>query len=325
MPKVKNSYACLYEREFAAEFKVNPKGDLFCKLCCQTVNCEKRFRVTSHQSSAKHTKLLAASQAKTPSQTKKQQFLPSAKKDFAGELVEAFLQADIPLHKINNVAIRKLFTSLGQPVPSETTCRARVNQLATDCIQRVKALLHGKTVFLVFDESEINACKYFNVLIGDTAQPETTYFVDCSIVEAVNQEVVTIKIDDVLRNLDVQRNNFVLVLTDAASYMTASTNALKLLYPRMFHVTCLAHLLHNCAEKVRCHFGDVDNLIARVKAVTVKNRNRRERFASIGTPPQPVLTRWGTWLEAADYYSQNFVQVKEIVNSFEGKFKFDLS
>ena len=76
----------------------------------------------------------------------------------------------------------------------------------------------------------------------------------------------------------------------------------------------------NCAEKVRCHFGDVDNLIARVKAVTVQNQNRRERFASIGTPPQPVLTRWGIWLEAADYYSQNFVQVKKIVNSFEGKF-----
>ena len=35
---------------------------------------------------------------------------------------------------------------------------------------------------------------------GDTAVPETTYILDCSIVEAVNQQVVTVKIDDALRS-----------------------------------------------------------------------------------------------------------------------------
>ena len=80
----------------------------------------------------------------------------------------------------------------------------------------------------------------------------------------------------------------------------------------------MAHLLHNCAEKVRSHFQQVDNLIAKVKAVTVKNKNRRNKFNEIGTPPQPVLTRWGTWLNAAEYYAKNLVKVREIVNAFEG-------
>ena len=85
------------------------------------------------------------------------------------------------------------------------------------------------------------------------------------------------------------------LLSDAANnYMTASSLALKLLYPNLFHVTCIAYLLHNCAEKVRSHFQDVDNLIARVKASAVKSKTRKEMFNGIGSPPEPIVTRWGS-------------------------------
>ena len=80
----------------------------------------------------------------------------------------------------------------------------------------------------------------------------------CSVVETVNQHIVTAKIDDCIKRLDTPRDRFVLLLSDVAKYMTASSAALKLLYPNLFHVTCIAHLLHNCAEKVRSHFQDVD-------------------------------------------------------------------
>jgi len=84
--------------------------------------------------------------------------------------------------------------------------------------------------------------------------------------------------------------------------MTAAGRLLQQLYPRLFHVTCTAHLLHNCAEKVRAYFSDVDDLIATVKAATVRSKDRKELFASIGYPPQPVVTRWATWLKAAIHY-----------------------
>ena len=305
----------LYEKEFVNEFRVNPTNDLYCLLCCQTVNCEKRFRVESHRNSAKHRKLLfTATDAK-----KSQTFFPSLKKYFRCKLVEAFLSADIPLHKLQNPLICQLFTDLDQTVPSQSACRMQVDTLAAQETLRLKELLHMKTVFLVVDESEVSGQKYFNVLVGDTAVPEKTYVVECSAVTSVNQIIVATIIDDALKKLDVERNNFVLLLSDAASYMTACTNALKLLYPRLFHVTCMAHLLHNCAEKVRSHFADVDNLIAHVKAATIKNKNRRQKFSKIGSPPQPVLTRWGTWLNAAEYYAKNLQEVRDIVNSFDGQ------
>ena len=45
----------------------------------------------------------------------------------------------------------------------------------------------------------------------------------------------------------------------------------KKLDPRLFRVTCMAHLLHNCAMRVRANYAVVE-LVARVKAVGIKNR-----------------------------------------------------
>ena len=51
--------------------------------------------------------------------------------------------------------------------------------------------------------------------------------------------------------------------------------------------------------KIKSHFEDVDQLIAKVKAVTIKNETRQAKFSAIGYPTQPVLTRWGSWLNVA--------------------------
>ena len=92
--------------------------------------------------------------------------------------------------------------------------------------------------------------------------------------------------------------------------MIAAGITLKSLYPKLFHVTCVAHVLHNCAMKIKSHFENVDQLIAKVKAVTIKNKTRQAKFSAIGYPPQPVPTRWESWLNAALYYAKNLPEVK---------------
>ena len=66
--------------------------------------------------------------------------------------------------------------------------------------------------------------------------------------------------------------------------MVAAGALLKSLYPTLFHATCAAHLLHNCAIKVRSHFQDADQLIAKFKLVSVKNNTRQARFTTISHP-----------------------------------------
>ena len=124
--------------------------------------------------------------------------------------------------------------------------------------------------------------------------------------------------DDAIPTLQTDRDNFVLLLTDAARYMTAAGRVVKQTYPRLFHITCVAHGLHNAAERIRANYEDVDKLIAAVKASVMKNKDRRVKFSTINSPPQPVVTRCGSWLKAAKYYAKNFLQVCEIVNAFEG-------
>ena len=33
-------------------------------------------------------------------------------------------------------------------------------------------------------------------------------------------------------------------------------------------------------------------------------------------PAQPILIRWGTWLNAAPFYAEHFLDIKEVINSF---------
>jgi len=121
---------------------------------------------------------------------------------------------------------------------------------------------------------------------------------------------------DLLESTETPSVFYCLMLQDI--HMVAAGNVLKSLYPKQFHVTCVAHLLHNCAMKVKSHFHDVDQLIASIKAATVKIKSRHAQFADVGYPPQPIVTRWVSWLNAALCYARNLPEVKSIVESFEG-------
>ena len=59
------------------------------------------------------------------------------------------------------------------------------------------------------------------------------------------------------------------------------------------HVTCVAHLLHNCAMRVRAYFKNIDNVVATIKAATIKNKDRKNDFheAGLSSLPDPVITR----------------------------------
>ena len=42
--------------------------------------------------------------------------------------------------------------------------------------------------------------------------------------------------------------------------------------------------------KIKSPFEYVDNLIAKIKAITIKNKTRQAKFPAMGNPPQPVST-----------------------------------
>ena len=306
-----------YVKQYFQEFSCNPQNDLYCQLCSTIVRCDKRFHVEQHRQSAKHQKKIAPAK-KT---LNKQSFVPICQWDFTKKVVTAFLEADIPLYKLQHASIKKLLNSeLGKHCPSESACRSHVKELAAKETERLKELFAAKALFLVVDEAEVSGQKYVNILAGLMEEPEKTYLVNCKPLNGnSNSSNICTIVDNTLKNMNIAREKFLLLLSDAARYMIKAAETLKILYPRLLHVTCIAHLLHNCAEHIRAHFKAADNLISSIKAATIKNKDRHALFTAAGlpAPPQPVLTRWATWLEASFYYAENFQIIKNIVDNFE--------
>ena len=171
------------------------------------------------------------------------------------------------------------------------------------------------------DEAEIAKQKYVSVPVGSLDASNQTFLVDCHPLDSgsnVNSSIILHTVNDILRQLEIKRENFSLILTDAARYMSLAGKTLKEFYPSLMHVTCVAYLLHNCGMRVRAHFKNIDKVMATIKAATIENIDRKKDFhdAGLSSPPDPVITRWATWLRAALSYSENLSAVRTIVNNW---------
>ena len=254
MPKqAKSSTAKVRQicQEYPDEFLATPVRDLRCNLCDVLVKCDKKFFVESHRKSKQHQRKL-----ETKSKSKsKQTFLQLDQVNFKEQVVSSFLAADIPLHKLNHPSLKSLFATMGKVLPSETAARACVAKLASQKEEQIQELFRDKK-FLIVDEAEIAKQKYISVLVGSLNAPNQTFLVDCHPLDSgsnVNSSIILHTVDDILRQLEIARENFLLFLTDAARHMSLAGKTLKELYPSLMHVT-LAHLLHNCAMRVHTHF-----------------------------------------------------------------------
>ena len=201
-------------------------------------------------------------------------------------------------------------------LPSETTCRRTALQLSEDELKRIRNAVHDKEIFLFVNESTLSGTKYMNILVGSLETSHVSYLYGCQPLKcAPNSNIIAQAVDNAVRNLGM-KSFFCLLLSDGVKYMIAAGITLKFSYPKLFHMTCVAHLLHNCAMKIKSHFEDVDQLIAKVKTVTTKKTTKQTKFSAISYPTVP--TRWGRWFNAALYYAKNLPDVKAIVESFVG-------
>ena len=75
--------------------------------------------------------------------------------------------------------------------------------------------------------------------------------------------------------------------------MSLAGKTLNKLYPSLMRVNCVAHLLHNCAMRVRAHFKIIDEVIATIMTAAIKNKDRKKDFhdAGLSSLPDPIITR----------------------------------
>jgi len=93
-------------------------------------------------------------------------------------------------------------------------------------------------------------------------------------------------------------------------------------------VTCLAHALHRVSLKVAEEHKEINSLISFFKQIMVKSPLREYQFqqkTGLSLPVKPVLTRWGTWLNAVFYYAENYAKIKEFITELVDSSKVIIS
>ncbi|CAI6357265.1 unnamed protein product [Macrosiphum euphorbiae] len=105
--------------------------------------------------------------------------------------------------------------------------------------------------------------------------------------------------------------------------MIKAGKTLNVFFPNMIHISCLTHMIQRLAEKVREMYPNVNTLVSNLKKVFLKALQRvdvyKEIMPSVPLPPEPVLTRWGTWIKAANFCADHFDNLKIILQKLEDK------
>lgn len=108
------------------------------------------------------------------------------------------------------------------------------------------------------------------------------------------------------------------MVSDQAPYMIKAGKQLKGSFNKLKHITCLAHTFHRLCEYLREDNDLVNSYISSVKKIFVKSPVCIESFKNetgLALPPEPVITRWGTWLEACLYHIKNFTQISKFISN----------
>jgi hypothetical protein len=164
----------------------------------------------------------------------------------------------------------------------------------------------------------------FNVLVGkldgEISKPMliSTQFLENVNFTTINQALN--KACQILWPNEIRYDSVLLIVSDQASTMIKAMSHAKILFPNLNHVTCLAHAFHRVCECIRQNNEFADKFISAMKKILLKSPLRRQLFkeiCNIKLPPKPIVTRWGTWLEASFYYVDNFEKICEFVEKLK--------
>lgn len=81
--------------------------------------------------------------------------------------------------------------------------------------------------------------------------------------------------------MELSFNRVWLVVTDQAPYMVKCFKGLKTSFPKMNHVTCLAHSFHRVCEKVRDKHPKVDSFLGKMKVVFSRSNDRCQLWKDV--------------------------------------------
>lgn len=287
---------------------------IYCSKC-ETSITAKKSNVKRHIETAKH-----------------QEGPKKTNEDFYFDLVQFLILCNIPWSRVNQPAFRTFLlryiccncTNVKE-IPDESLLRkVYLDKVLKKKIASIHEEIGNQKLWISLDETTDYLGRY---VVHFLVKPlngaiNNTFLIACKVLEVVNGDTIAHFVIGCLQNMwgdsyETKVGDVLVLCSDSVAYMLKAGRLLKNDLPNMIHVTCLAHALNRVAEQIRAEYLDVDMLISNVKKIFLKAPNRvkllKEKFPNIPVPPEPVITRWGTWLEAASYYAKYFEEIKTVV------------
>ena len=271
-----------------------------------------------HKGKARQNNILKHTLLTEPSMT-------SATSTFNAHLTKALVAANIPWNVLQNKVFRQFLEKYcQQPIPSESTIRKTyLDSEYQKTLAAIREEIGDSCIWVGVDETT-DACNRYiaNIIVGkfDENEPSPPHLLCSKELKKVNGQSVASIVNKGLQILypsGINESKVLLLCTDAASYMISASSLLKTFYPNLIHVTCLAHAFHRISETIRNEFPQVNSLISNMKKTFCKAPSCislfREKLPETPLPPQPILTRWGTWIEAALYYAEHLDHIAAVI------------
>ena len=244
-------------------------------------------------------------------------------------MAEVFTAVGVPLNIFQNAGIRDWIrpnVKSGTSLPSVTTLRSLLKTSGQKDQHETINKLADKQVAIMADETiDIKNRKILNILAKPLDPNQKFRLISSKVIPVCNSIEVATQIDSALNVHNISKKDVACFLSDNTPYMILAGQKLQGLCENMVHSTCWAHILHLTSEELRMSMPDADKFISAMKAALIKAPDRRnalfdalEEFGHPAVlPPVPVLTRWATWVRAADYYWQRFDAVLAFINRAE--------
>lgn len=289
----------------AAEFKNDgiyaSAKTLFCKWCNCRLDHERRDTLVKHCASEKHRRIRDAAEASssrptpttsTPRQISLEETLSSSKKikidreEFIMETAEAFLSANIPPEKLDNPQIRawmaKHVKGAGD-IPSANNIRRKIiPKLGDKKRSEIKANIKDKDIILMTDETTDKGGRCVYNILCKTLEPgasQSIHLLASVVLDSADSASCAKAVIDTLAQYEVNYDNVIAFVSDAARYMTKCYTVLSGLIEHLIHIQCWAHKVHLVGVIWQESLEELNRVIVKVKSAFLNTRKRKTQYA----------------------------------------------
>jgi hypothetical protein len=223
---------------------------LYCQCCLTVVNSDQRSHVVQHLHTSSHRNKVKDLKTKQISVT---ELFTDKQKEFNADLCQFMVALNIPFHRISHPAAKIFLAKYTKfKTPADSTLRKEyLKPLYDRMIEKIRNRLADQYIWLQIDETEHKGQKVANVIIGSlngNKDQNAKFLIHMKFLKSTNNVTITQTVNDALNILwpnGIKYDHFLVLLTDRAKYMEKAGLTLCGTFPKLTHVFCVAHGLHN--------------------------------------------------------------------------------